>query len=67
MDLPHDIKVDISKIISLDDGVFVRDLNLGKKVKVLDDADQPIVVAVELSIDDEVPEITVSTDIEISA
>jgi hypothetical protein len=37
----------------LDDGVFVRDLDLGKKVKILDDADQPLVVAVELSNDEE--------------
>lgn len=53
MDLPHDIKVDVSNISGLDDGVFVRDLDLGKKVKILDDADQPIVVAVELSNDEE--------------
>jgi large subunit ribosomal protein L25 len=49
MDLPHDIKVDISNITTLDDGVFVRNLDLGKKVKILEDGDQPIVVAVELS------------------
>lgn len=52
-DLPHDIKVDISGISWLDDGVFVRDIDLGKKVKIMDDPDQPIVVAIELSSDDE--------------
>jgi large subunit ribosomal protein L25 len=54
LDLPHDIKVDVSNIATLDDGVFVKDLNLGKKVKILEDMDQPIVVAVELSSDEEV-------------
>lgn len=52
-DLPHDIIVDISGIWWLDDGVFVRDIDLGKKVKIMDDPDQPIVVAIELSSDDE--------------
>jgi large subunit ribosomal protein L25 len=54
LDLPHDIKVDVSNIATLDDGVFVKDLDLGKKVKILEDKDQPIVVAVELSSDEEV-------------
>jgi large subunit ribosomal protein L25 len=54
LDLPHDIKVDVSNIATLDDGVFVKNLNLGKKVKILEDMDQPIVVAVELSSDEEV-------------
>lgn len=47
----------------MDDGVFVRDLDLGKKVKILEDADQPIVVAVELSNDEE----AVSATVEVAA
>lgn len=46
-DLPHDIKVDVSWITNLQDGIFVRDIDLWSKVTILEDADQPVVVAVE--------------------
>lgn len=46
-DLPHDIKVDVSWITNLQDGIFVRDIDLWSKVNILEDADQPVVVAVE--------------------
>lgn len=48
-DLPHNIEIDISKILTLQDDVFVRDLNLGAKVKIEEDMDQLIVAAVELT------------------
>ncbi len=47
-DLPHDITVDVSTLVTLQDGVFVSDLKLGDKVTVLDDADQPVVAIVEI-------------------
>lgn len=48
-DLPHHITIDISSIAWLDDGIFVKNLDLWSKVKVLDDADLPLVVAVEIA------------------
>ncbi|AHB41826.1 hypothetical protein P148_SR1C00001G1047 [candidate division SR1 bacterium RAAC1_SR1_1] len=48
-DLPHDIKVDISTIASLNDTVFVKDLNVSDKVKILDDMEQPILTVVTLA------------------
>jgi large subunit ribosomal protein L25 len=47
-DLPHHIELDISMIKTLDDGIFVRDIDLGKKVVILDDADLAVVAAVAL-------------------
>lgn len=58
-DLPHDIKVDISTIASLNDTVFVKDLNLSDKVKILDDMEQPILTVVTLA--EEVEEAPVET------
>jgi large subunit ribosomal protein L25 len=55
-DLPHDIKLDISGLKTLQDGIFVSDLQLGAKVTVLDDAEQPIVAIVALQ--DEAEETT---------
>ena len=48
-DLSHDIQIDISFIVSTQDGVFVRDLKLSNKVEIEEDMDQPVVVAVPLS------------------
>ncbi len=47
-DLPHDIKVDISGLATLQDGIFVRDLQVSDKVEIIDDADLPIVSVVAL-------------------
>lgn len=47
-DLPHHIEVDLSVIVGLDDGVFVKDLKLGDKVEIKDDMEAPLVVAVEI-------------------
>lgn len=46
-DLPRDIKVDISSINSLDDGIFVKDLDLWSKIKIVDDSSLVLVAAVE--------------------
>lgn len=53
-DLPHDIKIDISKIENIWDTVFIKDIQLAKNVKILDDLEQPIVTVVTL--DEEVEE-----------
>ena len=48
-DLPHSIEVDLSKIETANDVVFVRDLVVAKNVKIIDDLDQPVLTVVELS------------------
>lgn len=48
-DLPHDIKVDISAIKSVNDTIFVSDIKVSDKVEILDDAEQPIVTVVTLT------------------
>lgn len=50
-DLPHHIEVDISGIVWLDDGIFVKNIDLGSKVEILDDADIAIVSAVSIDED----------------
>lgn len=50
--LPHDIKVDISGINTLDDGIFIKDLDLWKNVKIVEDSVLPVVVAIENTAED---------------
>lgn len=59
-DLPHDIKIDISSLATLQDGVFVKDLNVSDKVEILDDAEISIVSVVAL--EDEVEEETTAEE-----
>ena len=47
-DLPHDIKVDISNLNTLQDGIFVSDLVISDKVTILDDEELPVVVVSQL-------------------
>lgn len=51
-DLPHDIKVDLSNLKTLQDGVFVSDLVVNSKVTIVDDKDLPVVAIVELQSED---------------
>lgn len=46
LDLPPSITIDVSNITTLDDGIFVKDLDFGDKVTILDDLELPVVVAV---------------------
>ena len=48
-DLPHDIQIDISKITKVSDTVFVRDLHVSDKVRILDDMDQAVVTVLSLA------------------
>ena len=48
-DLPHDIQVDISAIETPADAIFVKDMVVSKKVKILDDEDQAIVTVLDLN------------------
>ena len=52
-DLPHNIEIDISKIETANDVTFVKDLQVSSKVRIVDDAEQPVVTVVELSDEEE--------------
>jgi hypothetical protein len=52
-DLPHNIEIDISKIETANDVIFVKDLQVSSKVRIVDDAEQPVVTVVELSDEEE--------------
>lgn len=58
-DLPQEISLDISHFQGLDDWIFVRDIDLWKKVTILDDGDLPVVVVTAKV--EEVEEITLDT------
>lgn len=47
-DLPHSIEVDISGLLTLQDGVFVSDLKVSDKVEIVDDLEQPVVAVTAL-------------------
>lgn len=59
-DLPHDIKIDISEIQRVNETVFIKDLKVSDKVKILEDADQPVITVVALV--EEVEETPVATE-----
>lgn len=54
-DLPHDIKIDISKIENAWDTIFVKDIEVSKNVKILDDLEQPIIAVVSLDEEEAAP------------
>ncbi len=58
-DLPHDIKIDITKIETINDTIFVKDLNISNNVRIIDDSEQPIVTV--LSLTEEVEEAKTDT------
>jgi len=61
-DLPHDIKVDVSKLEDIHDVIFVKDLNVGSGVTIIDDVEQAVITVMSLSADVEEEE-EVTTDI----
>ena len=48
-DLPHDIQIDISVIVKMDDTIFVKDIKLSDKVEILDDLEQPLITVLKLA------------------
>lgn len=48
MDIPHEIEVDISKLINLDSQILVKDLKVNKEVKVLNNPDD-VVAAISVA------------------
>ena len=66
-DIPSQIEIDLATITSIEQVVFVRDLNLGDKVAIMDDANLPVVTVVSLDEDekqtsDEEATVTTTTD-----
>lgn len=61
-ELPGEIVIDISKIATLEDGIFVRDLDLGAKVRIDEDMDLPVVVAVEIQAEEVEVKAVATTD-----
>lgn len=55
-DLPHDVQIDISVILKMDDTIFVKDIKLSDKVEILDDPEQPLVTVLKLA-EEEVEEV----------
>jgi len=45
--LPHDIKIDISKIQTINDVIHVKDIDLGDKVTIKDNPEETVVTVVE--------------------
>ncbi len=56
-DLPHDITIDISNIKTMNDTIFVKDLKVSDKVRILDDMEQPVITV--LTLQEEVEEVPV--------
>ena len=55
-DIPHAIEVDLSKLLEIDDSLYVRDLSVdASKVEILDDAEDLIVRVVPVRIEEEAP------------
>lgn len=60
--LPRDIQIDISKITTLDDGIFVKDIDLWDKVEILDEETLAVVAAIENTSEDEADNTSTTTD-----
>ncbi len=55
-DIPHNIEVDLSRLVEIDDSIYVRDLVVDTaKVEILDDGDDLIVRVVPVRIEEEAP------------
>lgn len=51
--LPHEIAIDVSNIKTLEDGIFIRDINLWANVVIDEDLNLAVVAAVEIEAGDE--------------
>ena len=54
-DLPDHVTVDIAPLVKVGDSIHVRDITLGEKIQILDDADEMIVNATYAKIEVEAP------------
>jgi len=54
-DLPHEILVDLSKLIAIDDAIFVKDLIINPGVEVLDHPEESIIVVTPPAVEEVEP------------
>ena len=52
-DLPHQIEIDATALVSVNDVVFVKDLKVSNKVEIIDDLELPVVTIAILSDEEE--------------
>ena len=53
-DIPHNIEVDLSSLLEIDDSIYVRDLKVDtSKVEILDDGDELVVRVVPVRVEEE--------------
>ena len=52
-DLPDRINVDLSTLVNVNDGIFMRDLDLGEKIEVISDPDEMLVRVAALLAEEE--------------
>ncbi len=57
-DLPHDITIDLSKLETTNDVIFIKDIEVPKWVEIKDDLELPLITVVEIKeeIEEETPE-----------
>lgn len=58
LDLPHDIKIDISGLEQIGQAIHVSDINLGDKIALMDDLEDTILSTIEFE-EEEVEEVPV--------
>jgi len=53
-DIPHNIEVDLSSLLEIDDSIYVRDLKVDtRKVEIMDDGDELVVRVVPVRVEEE--------------
>jgi len=66
-DLPEHITVDIAPLAKVGDGIHVRDISLGDKVRIMDDPDDMIVNATYAKVEEEVAPVAVEGAVAVAA
>ncbi|MFZ5341830.1 MAG: hypothetical protein ACOZBL_04790 [Patescibacteria group bacterium] len=52
-DLPHDITVDVSAIVDINDVIFLKDLKVSNKVEIKENLELPVVTVATISQEEE--------------
>jgi large subunit ribosomal protein L25 len=60
-DLPHNITIDISVIKTMNDTIFIKDLQVSSKVTILDDLEQAVITVLKLAEEEVAPAPTAAT------
>ena len=66
-DLPEHITVDIPPLVKVGDGIHVRDISLGEKVRIMDDPDDMVVNATYAKVEEEVAPVAVEGAVAVAA